>query len=141
MTTSQLDITNESQEVSPLQAGNHKAPTNRRARKHNKTRQKQLTQMINKRSSAPQQSAKLFHWRAQTSLTAHQPHPSPDVDQTHRRPVHMKDPQLINDTKRRQSKDKDPTATNPNTRAKEIQQVNPSGPDNSQSIRPLPSHQ
>ena len=94
VTTSQLDITNESQEVSPLQAGNHKAPTNRRAQKHNKTRQKQLTQMIHKRSTAPQQSAKLFHWSAQTGLTAHQPHPSPDVDQTHRRPVHMKDPQL-----------------------------------------------
>ena len=27
-----------------------------------------------------------------------------------------------------------------NTRAKEIQQVNPSGPDNSQIIRPLLSH-
>ena len=28
-----------------------------------------------------------------------------------------------------------------NTGAKEIQQVNPGGPDNSQSIRPLSSHQ
>ena len=28
-----------------------------------------------------------------------------------------------------------------NTGAKEIQKVNPGGPDNSQSIRPLPSHQ
>ena len=28
-----------------------------------------------------------------------------------------------------------------NTGAKEMQQVNPGGPDNSQSIRPLPSHQ
>ena len=28
-----------------------------------------------------------------------------------------------------------------NTRAKEIKQVDPSEPDNSQSIRPLPSHQ
>ena len=27
-----------------------------------------------------------------------------------------------------------------NTRAKEIQQVNPGGPENSQSIRPQPSH-
>ena len=36
VTTSQLDITNESQEA----AGDHKASTNRRARKHNKTRQK-----------------------------------------------------------------------------------------------------
>ena len=40
VTTSQLEITNESQEVSPFPAGDHKALTNRRARKHNKTRQK-----------------------------------------------------------------------------------------------------
>ena len=33
--TSQLDITNESQEVSPFQARDHKASINRRARKHN----------------------------------------------------------------------------------------------------------
>ena len=37
--TSQLDITNESQEVSPFPAGDHKASTNRHAWKHNKTRQ------------------------------------------------------------------------------------------------------
>ena len=36
VTTSQLDITYESQEVSPFQAGDHKAST----QKHNKTRQK-----------------------------------------------------------------------------------------------------
>ena len=35
VTPSQLDITNESQEVSPFQAGDHKASLNRRARKHN----------------------------------------------------------------------------------------------------------
>ena len=39
-TTSQLDITNESQEVSPFPAGDDKAPINRRVWKHNKTRQK-----------------------------------------------------------------------------------------------------
>ena len=31
VTTSQLDITNESQEVSPFPAGDHKTSTNRRA--------------------------------------------------------------------------------------------------------------
>ena len=36
VTTSHLDITNESQEVSPFQAGDHKASINIRARKHNK---------------------------------------------------------------------------------------------------------
>ena len=36
VTTSQLDITNESQEVSPLPAGDHKASINRRTRRHQK---------------------------------------------------------------------------------------------------------
>ena len=36
VTTSQLDITNESQEVNPFPAGYHKALINRRARKHKK---------------------------------------------------------------------------------------------------------
>ena len=36
VTASQLAITNESQEVSPFQAGDHKASTNRREPKHNK---------------------------------------------------------------------------------------------------------
>ena len=36
VTNSQLDITNESHEVSPFPAGDHKASINRRARKHTK---------------------------------------------------------------------------------------------------------
>ena len=36
VTNSQLDVTNERQEVSPFPAGGHKALINRRARKHNK---------------------------------------------------------------------------------------------------------
>ena len=36
VTKSQYDITNESQEVSPFLAGDHKASINRRTRKHNK---------------------------------------------------------------------------------------------------------
>ena len=36
VTTSQLDFTNESQEVSPFPAGDHKSLINRRAGKHNK---------------------------------------------------------------------------------------------------------
>ena len=40
VTTSQLDISNVSQEVSLFQAGDHKASKNRRARKHNKKRHK-----------------------------------------------------------------------------------------------------
>ena len=38
VTTTQLDITNESQEVSPFPAGDHKVSINRRARKHNKNK-------------------------------------------------------------------------------------------------------
>ena len=38
VTTSRLDITNESQEVSPFQAGDNKASINRRARKHYKNK-------------------------------------------------------------------------------------------------------
>ena len=38
VTTSQLDTTNESQEVSLFPAGDHKAPKNRQARKHNKNK-------------------------------------------------------------------------------------------------------
>ena len=36
VTHSQLHITNESQDVNPFPAGNHKALISRRARKHNK---------------------------------------------------------------------------------------------------------
>ena len=36
VTKSQLNITNESQEVSPFLAGDHKARMNRRAQRHNK---------------------------------------------------------------------------------------------------------
>ena len=38
VTTSQLDITNKSQVVSPFPAGDHNASINRRARKHNKNK-------------------------------------------------------------------------------------------------------
>ena len=38
VTTSQLDITNGSQEVSPFPVGDHKASINRCARKHNKNK-------------------------------------------------------------------------------------------------------
>ena len=48
---------------------------------------------------------------------------------------------IFQDIKRRQSKENDSTVYKLNTGAKEIQQVNCSGPDNSQSIRSLPSHQ
>ena len=42
VTNYQLDTTNESQEVSPFPAGDHKAHINRRAQRHSKTRQKNI---------------------------------------------------------------------------------------------------
>ena len=57
MTTSKLDITNESQEVSPFPAVDHKASINRRTRNHNKNKTK-ITQMIPKRSIALERSLK-----------------------------------------------------------------------------------
>ena len=41
VTSSQLDTTNESQEVSPFPAGDHKANTNRRAQRHSKYKTEQ----------------------------------------------------------------------------------------------------
>ena len=41
VTNSQLDITNESQEVSPFPAGDHKAQLNRRTQEHNKHKTEQ----------------------------------------------------------------------------------------------------
>ena len=43
MTNSQLDTTNESQEVSPFPAGDHKAHINRRAQRHRKTQDRKTT--------------------------------------------------------------------------------------------------
>ena len=67
VTNLQLDSTNESQEVSPFPAGDHKAHTNRRAQRHSKhkTEQKQ-----NKNIKDPQKKyrlgtvSKIFYWRA-----------------------------------------------------------------------------
>ena len=50
VTTSQLDITNESQEGTPFPAGDHMASINRHARKHNKNK-KEITLLIHKRST------------------------------------------------------------------------------------------
>ena len=46
-TITNLDITNESKEVSPFQAGDHKASINRCRRKHNENKT-ELTEMIHK---------------------------------------------------------------------------------------------
>ena len=63
VTTSQLDITNKSQEVSPFPADDHKESINRRARKHDKNKT-EMIQVIHKRSTALERSVKIFYRRA-----------------------------------------------------------------------------
>ena len=80
MTNSQLDTTNESQEVSPFPADEHKAHINRHAQRHSK-RKTEKTYKIHKRSTAMERSVKYFTgglkpviWRANLTLDS-------DVDQ------------------------------------------------------------
>ena len=57
VTNSQLDTTNESQEVTPFPAGDHKAHINRRVQRHSKHK----TEIkIHKRSTALERSVKYF---------------------------------------------------------------------------------
>ena len=63
VTNSQLDTTNESQEVSPFPAGDHKAHINRRTQRHSKHK----TEQKHKRSTKEVRLgtvSKLFYWRA-----------------------------------------------------------------------------
>ena len=57
VTNSQLDTTYESQEVSPFQAGDHKAHINGRAQRH-RNHKTEKTLKINKRSTALEGSVK-----------------------------------------------------------------------------------
>ena len=59
VTNSQLDTTNDSQEVSPVPAGDHKAHINRRIHGHWKHKTEK-TQKIHKRSTALEESVKYF---------------------------------------------------------------------------------
>ena len=74
VTISQLDTTNEKQEVSPFPAGDHKAQINRRVQRHSKHK-------TEKNMKDPQKKyhlgtvSKIFNRRAETGLTVHQPHP------------------------------------------------------------------
>ena len=58
VTNSQLDITNESQEVSSFPAGDHKAHINRLAQRHSKHKTEKIK--IHKRSTALERSVKTF---------------------------------------------------------------------------------
>ena len=61
VTNSQLDTTNESQEVSPFPAGDHKAHINRRTQKHSKHK-KNITDPQKKYRLGT--VSKIFDWRA-----------------------------------------------------------------------------
>ena len=63
VTNSQLDTTNESQEVSPFPAGDHRAHINRHAQRHSKHK----TEQKHKRSTKKychETFSKIFYWRA-----------------------------------------------------------------------------
>ena len=62
VTNSQLDTTNESQEVSPFSAGDHKAHINRRAQRHSKPKTEQKKNPQKKYRLGT--DSKIFYWRA-----------------------------------------------------------------------------
>ena len=73
VTNSQLDTTNESQEVSPFLAGDHNAHKNRRAQRHSKHKTEK-TYKIHKRRTALERSVKYFTVGLKP-VSRHQPHP------------------------------------------------------------------
>ena len=60
VTNSQLDTTNESREVSPFPACDHKAHINRHAQRHSKRKTEKNTYKIHKRSTALERSVEYF---------------------------------------------------------------------------------
>ena len=78
VTNAQLDTTNESQEVSPFPAGDHKAQINRRAQRHSKRKTEKDIKDPQKKYRLGTVS-KIFYWGALTGFTA--PTPNSDVDQ------------------------------------------------------------
>ena len=73
VTNSQLYTTNESQEVSPFPAGDHKAQINRRTQRHNKHKTEKKLK-IHKRSNALEQSVKYITGGLK-QVSQGQPHP------------------------------------------------------------------
>ena len=74
VTNSLLDTTNESQEVSPFPAGDHKAPINRNVQRHSKHKTEKNIKDP-QRSTALERSVKYFTGGFKLGLTVHQPHP------------------------------------------------------------------
>ena len=70
VTNSQLDTTNESQEISPFPAGDHKAHINRRAQRHSKHKTEKETIKDPQKKYRLGTVSKIFNWRAYSSFTA-----------------------------------------------------------------------
>ena len=60
----QLDTTNESQEVSPFPAGDHKAHINRRSRRHSKHKTEKKHIKDPQKKYRLGKGSKIFYWRA-----------------------------------------------------------------------------
>ena len=73
VTNSQLDTTNESQEVSPFPAGDHKAHINRRAKRHSEHKTEN-PKKIHKRSTALERSVE-YVTGGLKPVPRSQPHP------------------------------------------------------------------
>ena len=64
VTNSQLDTTNESQEVSPFSAGDHKAHIDRRAQRHSKHKTEKKNIKDPQKKYRLGTVSKIFYWRA-----------------------------------------------------------------------------
>ena len=64
VTNSQLDTTDESQEVSPFPAGDHKAHVNRRAQRHSKHNTEKKNIKVPQKKYRHGTVSKIFYWRA-----------------------------------------------------------------------------
>ena len=118
VTNTQLYTTNESQEVSPFPAGDHKAQTNRRTQRHNKHKNEENTKDP-QRSINQERPAKHPTGGPKLGPTVQTPPPTQKQTKTHGYLARKKDPNppshhpqehINEDTKRRQSKDKGPNS-------------------------------
>ena len=75
VTNSHLDTTNESQEVSPFPASDHKAHINRHVHRHSKHKTEKTHIKDPQRSTALERSVKYFIGGFKPGLKVHQPHP------------------------------------------------------------------
>ena len=91
VTNSQLDTSNECQEISPFPAGDPKAHINRRAQRHSKRKTKKNIKNPQKRYRLGTVS-NIFYWRALSHFTAQTSSLIQMWIKTHRYLVCMKDP-------------------------------------------------